>query len=124
MNLLIIALDTAIPADVPEAEILVVVPALNSRLRRWLSDEDSARRRAEERAAAIVGRPLVTSRPPSLQATGPEEYGSSGPTAHAERKAGPRSSSTSRRRRIALGPTPCSLSSSASLTCVNCSSRA
>jgi hypothetical protein len=56
MNLLIIALDTAIPADVPEAEILVVVPALNSRLRRWLSDEDTARRRAEERAAAIVGR--------------------------------------------------------------------
>jgi hypothetical protein len=56
MNLLIIALDTAIPADVPEAEILVVVPALNSRLRRWLSDEDTARRRAEERAAAIVYR--------------------------------------------------------------------
>jgi nucleotide-binding universal stress UspA family protein len=56
MNLLIVALDAAIPADMPDAEILVVVPALNSRLRRWLSDEDAARRRAEERAAAIVDR--------------------------------------------------------------------
>jgi nucleotide-binding universal stress UspA family protein len=56
MNLLIVALDTAIPADVPDAEILVVVPALNSWLRRWLSDEDAARRRAAERAAAIVDR--------------------------------------------------------------------
>jgi nucleotide-binding universal stress UspA family protein len=56
MNLLIVALDTVIPADVPDAEILVVVPALNSRLRRWLSDEDAARRRAAELAAAIVDR--------------------------------------------------------------------
>ena len=56
MNLLIVALDTAIPADVQDAEILVVVPALNSRLRRWLSDEDEARRRAEERAATFVDR--------------------------------------------------------------------
>src|SRR6266542_6847371 len=56
MNLLIVALDTAIPAEVPDAEILVVVPASNSRLRRWLSDEDAARRRAEDRAAAIVDR--------------------------------------------------------------------
>lgn len=56
MNLLIVALDAAIPAAVPDVEILVVVPALNSRLRHWLSDEDAARRRAEERAAAIVDR--------------------------------------------------------------------
>jgi hypothetical protein len=56
MNLLIVALDAAIPAQAPDAEILVVVPALNSRLRHWLSDEDAARRRAEERAAAIVDR--------------------------------------------------------------------
>jgi nucleotide-binding universal stress UspA family protein len=56
MNLLIVALDAAIPAAVPDVEILVVVPALNSRLRQWLSDEDAARRRAEERAAAIVDR--------------------------------------------------------------------
>src|SRR5215208_2609680 len=56
MNLLIVALDAAIPAQAPDAEILVVVPALNSRLRHWLSDEDAARRRVEERAAAIVDR--------------------------------------------------------------------
>ena len=56
MHLLIVALDTAIPAALPDAEILVVVPALNSRLRHWLSDEDAARRRAAERAAAIVDR--------------------------------------------------------------------
>jgi hypothetical protein len=56
MNLLIIALDTAVPAEVPDAEILVVAPALNSRLRRWLSDEDEARRRAAERAGTIVDR--------------------------------------------------------------------
>lgn len=56
MNLLIVALDAAIPAAVPDVEILVVVPALNSRLRHWLSDDDAARRRAEERAAAIVDR--------------------------------------------------------------------
>src|SRR5215204_3802274 len=56
MYLLIVALDTAIPAALPDAEILVVVPALNSRLRHWLSDEDAARRRAAERAAEIVDR--------------------------------------------------------------------
>lgn len=56
MHLLIVALDTAIPAVVPDAEILVIVPALNSRLRHWLSDEDAARRRAAERVAAIVDR--------------------------------------------------------------------
>jgi len=36
--------------------VLVVAPALNSRLRRWLSDEDEARRQAEERAEACVSR--------------------------------------------------------------------
>jgi nucleotide-binding universal stress UspA family protein len=56
MNLLIVALDATIPAEVPDAEILVVVPASNSRLRHWLSDEDAARRRAAERAAAFVDR--------------------------------------------------------------------
>jgi hypothetical protein len=54
MNLLIVALDTAVPAEVPDADVLVVAPALNSRLRRWLSDEDEARRRAEKRAATVV----------------------------------------------------------------------
>ena len=38
----------ALARDRP-AEVLVIVPALNSRLRYWLSDEDAARRAAEER---------------------------------------------------------------------------
>src|SRR5215216_5800107 len=54
MNLLIVALDTAIPATVPDAEVLVVAPAVNSWLRRWASDEDAARRRASARAATFV----------------------------------------------------------------------
>jgi hypothetical protein len=53
-HLLIIALDSAIPDDVPDAEVLVVAPALNSWLRRWVSDEDAARRRAGQRAAGLV----------------------------------------------------------------------
>jgi hypothetical protein len=53
-KVLIIALDALIPADLPDAEVLVVAPALNSWLRRWLSDEDAARRRAEERLTAFV----------------------------------------------------------------------
>jgi nucleotide-binding universal stress UspA family protein len=53
-HLLIVALDSAVPDDVPDAEVLVVAPALNSWLRRWTSDEDDARRRAEERVAAFV----------------------------------------------------------------------
>ena len=56
MNVLIVALDAVIPAEVPDAEVLVVAPALNSWLRHWLSDEDAARRRAEERVAACVDR--------------------------------------------------------------------
>ena len=40
MNLLIVALDGVIPADVRDAEVLVVAPALNSWLRHWLSDDD------------------------------------------------------------------------------------
>jgi nucleotide-binding universal stress UspA family protein len=53
-HLLIIALDSSAPDDVPDADVLVVAPALNAWLRRWMSDEDDARRRAEERAAALV----------------------------------------------------------------------
>jgi hypothetical protein len=56
MNVLIVALDAVIPADVPEADVLVVAPATNSWLRHWLSDEDAARRRAEMRVAAVVDR--------------------------------------------------------------------
>ena len=54
MNVLIVALDAVLPADVSEAEVLVVAPALNSRLRRWLSDEDEARRRAQQLSRALV----------------------------------------------------------------------
>jgi len=36
------------------AEVLVVAPALNSRLRHWLSDEDEARRAAESRVRHYV----------------------------------------------------------------------
>ena len=56
MNVLVVALDAVTPADVRDAEVLVVAPALNSWLRRWLSDEDGARRKAEGRAAAVVER--------------------------------------------------------------------
>ena len=37
-------------------DVLVVAPALNSRLRHWLSDDDAARRRAIERVQACVTR--------------------------------------------------------------------
>ena len=56
MNVLVIALDSTSPVELPESEVFVVAPALNSRLRRWLSDEDGARRLAGERAAATVER--------------------------------------------------------------------
>jgi GNAT superfamily N-acetyltransferase len=36
-------------ADAPGSEVVVVAPALNDRLRHWLSDEDEARRAAEAR---------------------------------------------------------------------------
>jgi hypothetical protein len=55
-NVLIVALDTVIPAELIDAQVLVVAPALNSRLRHWLSDEDAARRRAMQRAAILVDR--------------------------------------------------------------------
>jgi hypothetical protein len=55
-NILVVALDGTGGADVRGADILVVAPALNSRLRRWLSDEDAARRRAEGRATELVAR--------------------------------------------------------------------
>jgi nucleotide-binding universal stress UspA family protein len=37
-------------------EVLVVAPALNSRLRHWMSDVDAARRAAEERLEACLER--------------------------------------------------------------------
>jgi hypothetical protein len=53
-RVLIVALDAVIPAELSHANVLVVAPALKSRLRHWLSDEDAARRRAKERATAFV----------------------------------------------------------------------
>ena len=43
-------------ADTRTVEVLVVAPALNSRVRHWISDEDEARRRAELRLATCVER--------------------------------------------------------------------
>ena len=53
MKVLIVALD-AVETSVVEAEVLVVAPALNSVLRRWVSDDDAARRRAGSVAQALV----------------------------------------------------------------------
>jgi hypothetical protein len=43
-------------ASQPPAEVLVIAPALNSRLRYWLSDEDEARRSAALRLKASLER--------------------------------------------------------------------
>ena len=40
--------------DEQHAEVRVIAPALNSRIRHWLSDEDEARRRAHLRLAATL----------------------------------------------------------------------
>lgn len=40
--------------DEQRAEVRVIAPALNSRIRHWLSDEDEARRRAHLRLAATL----------------------------------------------------------------------
>ena len=54
LNVLVVALDAVIPTHLSGTNVLVVAPALNSCLRRWLSDEDGARRRAEERATVVA----------------------------------------------------------------------
>ena len=54
MNVLIVALDAVTPEGMSGAEVLVVAPALNSRIRHWVSDEDAARRRAEEIGEAFI----------------------------------------------------------------------
>jgi nucleotide-binding universal stress UspA family protein len=54
MNVLIVALDAVVPPRVANADVLVVAPAVNSKLRHWLSDEDAARRRAKALADALV----------------------------------------------------------------------
>ena len=43
----------------PPAQVLVIAPALNSRLRYWLSDEDEARRAAGVRLAAVPRLPTL-----------------------------------------------------------------
>ena len=55
-SVLVVAVDVVVPDGLAHAEVLVVAPALNSWLRRWLSDEDLARRRAEELLASLVER--------------------------------------------------------------------
>jgi nucleotide-binding universal stress UspA family protein len=45
--------DTALYRD---AEVLVVAPALNTRLRHWMSDSDRARQAAQARLAGCVSR--------------------------------------------------------------------
>jgi hypothetical protein len=56
MNLLIIALDRFTPVQAATADVLVVAPPLNSRLHRWLSDEDGVRVKAAARVSAWVDR--------------------------------------------------------------------
>jgi GABA permease len=43
-------------ADLPGTQVLVVAPALNTRLRHWLSDSDGAREAARRRLARCVAR--------------------------------------------------------------------
>jgi len=50
-NLLVVQLDAGGPLNVARDRVLVVAPAVNSRLRRWVSDEDGARRAAADRLA-------------------------------------------------------------------------
>jgi nucleotide-binding universal stress UspA family protein len=54
MNVLIVALDAVVPPALSEADVLVVAPATNSKLRHWVSDEDAARRRANTLADTLV----------------------------------------------------------------------
>ena len=56
LNVLVVALDAVIPTRMSGTRVLVVAPALNSWLRRWLSDEDGARRQAGERATTVADR--------------------------------------------------------------------
>jgi hypothetical protein len=53
-NVLVIQLDDGGPLNVSGDRILVVAPAVNSRLRRWVSDDDGARRTADDRLAAYL----------------------------------------------------------------------
>jgi hypothetical protein len=56
LKVLVVALDAAGPLSLTADSVLVIAPAVNSRLRRWLSDDDAARRTAAERLEAYVDR--------------------------------------------------------------------
>jgi hypothetical protein len=63
MRILVVANETVespllhlAPEDVPGVRVLVVAPALNTRLRHWLSDEDTARRAAARRLERAIDR--------------------------------------------------------------------
>ena len=55
-NVLVVALDAASSLNLTDEHVYVVAPAVNSRLRHWLSDDDSARRAAQERLEAVLRR--------------------------------------------------------------------
>ena len=54
-RVLVVALDSSsVPSIGSGADVLVVAPALNSCLKRWLSDEDGARGRAADRLVSFT----------------------------------------------------------------------
>lgn len=55
-HVLLVAVDGVVPDGLAHADVVVIAPAHNSRLRRWVSDEDAARRRAERRLWTLVDR--------------------------------------------------------------------
>jgi len=55
-RVLVVAVEAVVPEGLAHADVVVVAPALNSRLRRWVSDEDAARRRAEARLGTLLAR--------------------------------------------------------------------
>jgi len=55
-KILVVAVDGVVPEGLAHADVVVIAPARNSRLRHWVSDEDAARRRAEGRLRTVVDR--------------------------------------------------------------------
>ena len=55
-RVLVVAVEAVVPEGLAHADVVVVAPALNSRLRRWVSDEDAARGRAEARLDTLLER--------------------------------------------------------------------
>ena len=55
-RVLVVAVEAVVPGGLAHADVVVVAPALNSRLRRWVSDEDAARGRAEARLDTLLER--------------------------------------------------------------------